>query len=385
MSLRLIVRCVHGVEWFCADEVSALLPEAGDLTLGRREVTFELPTIDPALLALSTADDAYLEVGRLDGTGTTKDVPDALAARLARLPWQQRIEDIRRLRPVATEPLLDIVASLEGRRSYNRFAVENAAGRLIASLVGGFYLERSAAGRAPGDPDLTARLFVRGETTIAALRVPHRPLHRRGYKLDTAPGTLHPPVAAALARLSVPAAGTSVRDPFCGDGTIAIETALAYPAAHVSASDLDPVRLENTRRNAERAGVRVSLSVRDAGTLTAADGPVDAVVTNPPWNLNVAGGGTMARSLRPFWRRLPDLLADTGRLVAIADADQDLPKALRAAGFRTVLGARIRLVGRLSDIVLAAPNGRPEPALPQGLARWRERTIAAGVVTRSGF
>jgi 23S rRNA G2445 N2-methylase RlmL len=385
VSLRLIIRCVHGLEWCCAEEVSLLLPDSGVPALERRGLTLEVPGIDPATLALRTADDVYVEVGRVAGTGTTKDVPAALAARLARLPWQRRVEDVRQVRTVASRPVIDVVASIEGRRNFNRFAVENAAGRLLASLLDGSYLERSAAGRAPGDPDLTVRLFLRGGTTVAALRVPSHPLHRREYKLDTSAGTLHPPVAAALAWLADPLPGQSVLDPFCGDGTIAIETALAQPAASVLASDLDPARLENARRNAERAGVRIDLSERDAGTLGGRQQQVDVVVTNPPWNVNVTGAGTLVGSLDPFWRILPGLLTPVGRLVAVADADYGLPHVLRSTGLSPALTARVRLAGRISEIALAAPADRPRPAVPDGLARWHARAVQAGVVTHSGF
>ncbi len=72
-----------------------------------------------------------------------------------------------------------------------------------------------------------------------ALRAGPRPLHRRGWKVRTGPGSLHPPVAAALARLARRPGGGVIADPFCGDGTIPVEVALADPAAHVLAADLD--------------------------------------------------------------------------------------------------------------------------------------------------
>ena len=104
------------------------------------------------------------------------------------------------------------------------------------------------------------RVAVRDGAVAAALRIAARPLHRRDWKLDTGPGTLHPPMAAALARLASPEPGRTVLDPFCGDGTIAIETALAFPEVRVVAHDLDPDRLDE-RRAQRRAG----RGVGDAG------------------------------------------------------------------------------------------------------------------------
>ena len=383
-AARVLVRCVHGLEWLCADEIGAALPAAGRLELARREITLELPVLDAALLALRTADDAFVEVGQVGGAGTTKDSVPGFARAIAALPWADRVADVRRLRPVPAAPLVDVVTSIEGRRSYNRFAVENAVGALLAPLVGGTYLRRTAAGRDEGTPDLTVRVFVRGDTAVAALRVGAAPLHRRAYKQDTGPGTLHPPAAAALARLAGPV--SRVLDPFCGDGTIAIETALANPGALVRASDADPARLRNAEANAERARVAVEFSRADAAVAGRdAGAAADAVVTNPPWNLAVDGAGSVRESLGPFWRRVPELLTPGGRLVALTEAELEVPDALRHAGFAVGLATRIRIAGRVAHVVVAAPPGHPAPDLPAGAARWRDRAVAAGVITRSGF
>jgi tRNA G10 N-methylase Trm11 len=87
------------------------------------------------------------------------------------------------------------------------------------------------------------------------------------------PGSVHPPLARALALL----AGEAFADPFCGAGTIPIEGALA--GLRTRGSDLDPRAVEAARANATAAGVRVPFHVADA---TRLDG-VDCIVTNPPW------------------------------------------------------------------------------------------------------
>jgi 23S rRNA G2445 N2-methylase RlmL len=295
------------------------------------------------------------------------------------LPWEERADDVRELRAVPAAPVLDVVAAVEGHR-FSRFAVEHAVGPALAARLGGTYLRRTAEGRQPGEPDLTVRVALRNGAVAAALRIAARPLHRREWKLDTGPGTLHPPVAAALARLASPEPGRIVLDPFCGDGTIAIETALAFPDVRVIGHDIDPDRLDNARRNATRAGVSATFAGADAGRPGAR---ADAVITNPPWNLAVDGSGTLRDGLEPLWRRLPALLAPAGRFVAITDATLDAPAALARAGFVLGLTARVRLAGRLSDVVLASPTHHPE--LPRPLAAWRQRAITAGVVSADGF
>jgi 23S rRNA G2445 N2-methylase RlmL len=378
MAVTLLARCVRGLEWVAADEVSALAP--GTVTISPRSIDFTLPDLVPELLGLRTVDDVFLRLGEVSGVGTTKDVVPGLAQRLARLSWAAGVARLRELRVLPERPAFDVVASIDGKRNFNRYAVENALGPRLASVLGGSYLARTGEGLAGGDPDLTVRVFLDGTRAIGALRLGARPAHRRGYKLDTGAGTLHPPVAAALVRLTAPAAGESLLDPFCGDGTIAIEAALAFPDARVAGSDLDPARLANAKANAARAGVEIGWNRADAGGSAAT---ADLVVTNPPWNLAVDARGTLSRSLEPFWRSLRERVS--GRICLLADAELAAGTVLRGAGFPIALGIQIRLAGRVSEIVLCAPPGRSRPALPPGPAIWRARAEEAGVVTAQGF
>ncbi|MBO0868868.1 MAG: methyltransferase [Micromonosporaceae bacterium] len=396
MSAEILVRSVRGLEWVVADEVAARLPAAEAVTLAAREVGFRLPEPGTEVLGLRTVDDAFLVVGTVPEVGPARTAPPDAARRIARLDWAGALDHLSRLRAVTplraspAGPRFDVVASLTGRHNYNRFAVENAVGAALVPVLGGEYLPRTADGRPAGQPELTVRVFVRGGGASVALRLADRPLHRRPYKVDTGTGTLHPPVAAALARLADPAPGATVADPFCGDGTVAIETALSYPDSQVTGSDIDPVRLANAARNCERAGVDIPLRQQDAGRFDT--GGLDAVLTNPPWSVAVQAGGLLGGSLDPFWRRLPGLLTPAGRLCLLADLELDAPGRLRRHGYRIALATQARLAGRVIQIVLSGPPGRPElpgrpepPELPERLAGWHRAAIAAGVVTGAGF
>ncbi len=228
------------------------------------------------------------------------------------------------------------------------------------------------------------RVFVRGTEAVTAAEVAAQPLHRRGYKQESGPGTLHPPTAAALARLAHPA-GTAA-DPFCGDGTIAIETALSYPAARVLASDINDVRLGHAERNAARAGISLTLRQADAARLPWPDQSIDAVITNPPWNIAVDAGGLLRRSLDGFWRQLPRLLAPDWPAVPDlrrrarrarvscgrwATSSRWRPRYGWQAGFRTCCYAH-----RASTARRASPSAWPTGG---------RRALAAGVITEAGF
>lgn len=374
-----VVRCVHGLEWVCADEVATTVRGADQVRTSRREVTLRLPGLDPALLALRTADDVFLEVGEVPAVGSGRDAPDVIGAAAARLPWEECLRELGAVRPLPHAPVLDIVASVEGKHRFNRFDVERAIGARLAQQLGGEYLRRTAAGRDEGDPDVAVRVFVRPHTVSIAVRLAAEPLHRRAYKSSTGPGTLHPPVAAAMIRIMDPRPGSTMLDPFCGDGTLLIEAALAVDGIVATGWDIDPQRVLNARKNSGRAGAPIRVDVVDAG-LGELTGLVDAVATNPPWNVAVESTGSLRTSLLPMWDRLPARLVPDGRLVLIADADLHVDRALAASGYRIGLVNPIRVAGRVSELVIAAPPGAAAPALSEPMLAWRSRAAESAVL-----
>lgn len=363
MSIDLIARTVRGIEYVAADEVSALAPSG--LSMAPRQLTFSLPSDDPRLLDLRTVDDLFLSIGAVAGIDHRKDALPRLAAGAAGLDW----DSVRR----PGRPHFDVVASLLGRRNYSRYDVEDSVGSALSGL--GEYVSRR-----PGPPppvDLTVRVFAEDPQVTLAVRYAGEPLHRRGYKQDAARGTLHPPMAAALARLVGLVPGEVALDPFCGDGTIPIELSLSCPAAEVRGSDLDPDRVRNAEANARRAGAPVTFAVADAGVL---ERPVDALVTNPPWNLAVDATGLLTDSLDPFWSA-----ARAGRLAVLMDADLDPSRVMRSHGYHLVLAQSVRLAGRLSQLVICTPADGPDWRLPDPLAKARLEAQRLGLITDTGF
>jgi tRNA (guanine6-N2)-methyltransferase len=380
----IIARSVHGLEWVCAGEVTQAGADVSGVRLSRRQVDFEVGTTASRLLGLRTADDVFVRLAAIDGVGGTKGDLPALGQAAAALDWTRALDFVRTVRDLPEHGSFDVVASMEGRRSYNRFAVERSIGLAIAPVLGATFLERDENARAGADSDCTVRAFVRGDQVTIAVRLARKPLHRREYKVSTGPGTLHPPVAAALVAVGAPAAGT-LADPFCGDGTIAIEAALARPQLRIMASDVDPARVDNTRDNAARAGVDIRVRLADATVVADTVTDVNAIITNPPWSQAVRPGGQLRSSGHEFYAAVAGALRRDGVLCCITDADLGVPALMAERGWQLGLAQRIRLAGRVADVSLAAPPGRPGPTLPVGLAGWRDRALADGVITESGF
>lgn len=379
-----IARSVHGLEWVCAWEVCTGGTAASGVRLSRRQVDFEVGSVGPWLLGLRTADDVFVRLAEIDGVGTTKVALPALGLAAAALDWRRALGCLRAVRELPDHGSFDVVASIEGRRGYNRFGVERSVGLAIAPVLGAKFLERDSAGPASADSDCTVRVFVHDDKATIAVRLGARPLHRRAYKVSTGPGTLHPPVAAALTALGAPTAGRLL-DPFCGDGTIAIEAGLARPQLGIVASDIDPLRVRNARKNAGQAGVDIEVRLADAATLAEGDTSADVIITNPPWNQAVSASGRLGASGHGLLDSVAGVLGPDGVLCCIADAELGVPGLIAQRGWRLGLVQRIRLAGRIADVSLAAPPGRPVPRLCAGLAAWRGEALAAGVVTESGF
>jgi tRNA (guanine6-N2)-methyltransferase len=379
-----IARSVHGLEWVCAWEVGNSGAAAAGIRLSRRQVDFEIGTSASWLLGLRTVDDVFVRLAAIDNVGRTKGDLPGLGQAAAALDWRPALDCIRSVRQLPEHPSFDVVASIEGRRSYNRFAVERSIGLAIAPVLGATFAERAEGSRAGADSDCTVRAFVHDDRVTIAVRLARRPLHRRGYKVSTGPGTLHPPVAAALVAVGGPAAGT-LADPFCGDGTIAIEAALARPELRVVASDVDPVRVRNARDNAARAGVDIGARVADAAAFADTVTDVNAIITNPPWSQAVQPGGQLRASGYEFFDALGRALGRDGVLCVITDVDLGIPALIARRGWQLGLEQRIRLAGRVADVSVAAAPGRPVPTVPATLAGWRNQAVAARVITESGF
>ncbi|HZX05684.1 methyltransferase domain-containing protein, partial [Kribbella sp.] len=141
-----------------------------------------------------------------------------------------------------------VSASFVGERNFNRYDVEDLVGERIARLTGGRYCSRRG-GRVPPEERSEWRVVLDGKTLWVARRPYAVPLHRRPWRQHTVAGSLHPPVAAAMARLAKLAPGQQVIDPFCGAGTLLVEAHHLEPGARYVGLDRDPAAIAAAKAN----------------------------------------------------------------------------------------------------------------------------------------
>ncbi|QYN34741.1 methyltransferase domain-containing protein [Pseudonocardia sp. DSM 110487] len=319
-AARLVARCVRGIEEVLAEEVCGL----GTVqAVGHREVRFTARA-DPAVLGLTTADDVFVIAAEAGGIGRARADLNRLRCAVAAADLERALRDRERCGGMPGVPTLDVSASVLGRRAFNRYDLEDAAGTVLARRLGLPYRSRRADARPPAG-GLSWRLTVVDDRVTVALRIPGRPLHRRSYKAASVPGTLHPPLAAAILRVAEIGAGHVVLDPCCGAGTLPIEA--AGTGARVVGSDVDPAAVAAAVANG--ADLPVTWSVADAGALPLRDDTVDRVVVNPPWARQVVPRGRLAAHPHRLWREVSRVLAPSGRIVALLP-DRHPPAGLLA-------------------------------------------------------
>jgi tRNA (guanine6-N2)-methyltransferase len=318
---RFFARATRGIEWIAAAEITG---RGGGTVhdLGHREVHFSAPSPGP-LVALRTVDDVFAWAGRVGGMGRERS---SLAA-LARLPEPDvasAVAEVAALRPVADGARFDVTASFLGRRNYNRYDLEDAAGEALAHATGGEYVSRRAeSGPAAGVAARSWRVHVRDGEALLGLRLAARPLHRRAAGWATVPGSLHPPVAAALVLLAGVVPGQWLGDPFCGSGTILAEYLHLTATGRAAGIDASAEAVASAHANLAAAGCgdRALAARGDAAAPPIRPGGLDVVVTNPPWGRAVARPTAEATA----WRRTGDSLGRAGRLVVLAEPPRPAP------------------------------------------------------------
>ncbi|MFI7696349.1 RNA methyltransferase [Nonomuraea sp. NPDC049655] len=327
-----VARAVRGTEPLVAAEIrrARLGVVVG---VRHREVWFEVRP-GAGLLGLRTADDVLLAAAVVDGVGHGRSA-------LARLARAARGID---LGPPGG-PDVEVSASFVGRRNYTRHEIEDAVGTELARSWRLRYHSRRDGGRPPAGATAW-RVTIEGDQAVIARRAGDRPLHRRPYKTASIPGTLHPPLAAAMAQLAgLGAEGFRgvVLDPCCGAGTTLIEAHALTRAPHTGPAglsglaggvggvgfvgfDRDPAAVAAAAANARAAlppdgpgPFRWGLA--DAGRLPVADGSVRRVLVNPPWGRQVPPRGLLGPGLDPLWREVRRVLEPGGLAVALLHDD----------------------------------------------------------------
>ncbi|GAA3731982.1 TRM11 family SAM-dependent methyltransferase [Salinactinospora qingdaonensis] len=353
MAVRVMARTLRGLEEVAAHEIEQR--RLGEVEhLRHREVWFAAAEPTPELLGLRTVDDLFLVVGIVDDVGHTKADLPAFAEPAAEAPLREALRSRHQCGGPETPHGVDVAASFLGRRTYSRYDIEDTVGERVAALLDLPYHSRRG-NVAPPEGNASFRVTLEDRQAVLALRITQRPLHRRDYKQSSTVGTLHPPLAAAMALLADSEPGQWVLDPCCGTGTLLIEAGALAPGAQLLGGDHDGATLTAAVSNADLVGLAdanpLTWTRADAGRLPLATGGVDRVVSNPPWGRQVTAHGTLAEQPHLFYSELRRVLAPQGRAVLLLhDAEEHLSHA-KAAGLREHHTVPVSLFGTHPSVV----------------------------------
>ena len=336
MRLSLFVACAPGLEDLLRAEVLKLLGprKKCEIVPGGVELTGDERAMMRLNLELSLASSVRLRIGEV----TAKRF-DAFVRKVSRLPFE------RYLKPGAE---LTVRATSRHSRLYHSGAIAERVADAIqihfGSTSGG---KAPAEARAPveatgdeatGDEGTATIVHARFVDDVCTLSVDTSgaPLHRRGYRLESALAPLREDLARALVVASAWSGAAPLVDPLCGAGTLVIEAAMmarrlapgrgrrfafmdsplfdaaafaeicasadaralpALPFALVG-SDRDPGAIAAATANAERAGVAadvrfVHASLSDAPAHWPELKAGSALVSNMPFGQRVSRGKTL--------------------------------------------------------------------------------------------
>jgi putative N6-adenine-specific DNA methylase len=345
--LELFVACLPGLERLVADEGRALGTEVLDPQVGAGGVAMrgDLRTMLALNLGLACASHVLLRIAKFRARHFGE-----LERKATQVPGGDWLRtDV----PVAV------------RATARRSRLHHTVG-LAERVAGAIAVSSGASLEVEGEP---VTVLVRMEDDLCTLSIDTsgRPLHERGWRLETAKAPLREDLAAALVRASGWDGRIPFVDPMCGSGTLAIEAAafarglapgrargfagerLAGVAAAsvaelraaaaagarasvgttIHASDRDAGAAAITQRNAVRAGVAADLVVEHAA-LSAASGlrrgePRGVVVCNPPFGQRLGSPAALAA----LWQTLGARVAALGPGWTLAVLAADRRAALR--------------------------------------------------------
>ncbi|GAB3804294.1 hypothetical protein GCM10028798_24380 [Humibacter antri] len=338
--VRALIRTTGGIEELAAEELRTAGHQV--LELSRRQLIVALRTAQVIARPPRLVDDLFLIAADVPDPGRRRDGLDTLSARLNAA--MQLPVPIRPREPFA------VSGSFVGRRNFSRYAVEDTVGELVQRVTKGNYVSRGDGTVVPPARRADLRVVLDGTRAILGIRPFAVPLHRRDWRASTVPGSLHPPVAAALAQIADIQPGDVVLDPFTGAGTLLLEASQIESGARYIGIDRDQSALHAARANASGRS-DVQWHTGDARDLSQFTSTADRIITNPPW-----GRQQPIADIAPYIDQWRIALKPNGVAVAILNPAQAASFA-RAPRWKTLRQLDVTVAGQAARIVSATPGG----------------------------
>ena len=336
-SVTYWVRTTVGLEDIFAGELKGKFP-AKRYATGHRSVFFELEEhVSESVLcsSLRTADDIYRLIGQVGGIDNTKQSVNSITAYFG--------EHV--VPAVTPSSRVRVTVSFLGDRNFNRFFVENQLNEMLVAQRGSIILSNEEGHKWVKD-EVRIRLHIEDDQCYFGIGLQDKPLHRRQWRGESYAAQLHPPLAAAMAMIAAPKPGMKLIDPFCGSGTILIESALQNGSVQLAGYDIDPAAISIATQNARNAGVEINFHTGDF-----VDQYKNArefiLVSNPPW------GGKHDIGDKAFFTNIQRYIDSSTSTVLLVP--EDLKSELKNLNkqMKEICVTRVR--GKLASVVQISP------------------------------
>jgi 23S rRNA G2445 N2-methylase RlmL len=207
-----------------------------------------------------------------------------------------------------------VSASFVGKRNYSVAEIKQAVAEGIVRREGWIYTEDDTSA------DINVRLFIEHDIALVGVRLRKQPLHRRSYERITQPGSLKPPIAAAMVFLATHYNSAGRIDPFlidpcCGSGIIPVEA--AQMGIQACAGDVSLSAVRTTQHNAWQAQVNIQLSQWDACSLPLAAESVNCLVSNLPWGVQASPTSELSQFYAKLFDELNRIMRPNGNVVLL--------------------------------------------------------------------
>ncbi len=144
-------------------------------------------------------------------------------------------------------------------------------------------------------------------------------------------GASDPTIASAIVLLAHIKPGEVVYDPFCGAGSELILAGKVAPHLRLIGTDTSPEALSRAKTAAARAEQSIEFYGDDACKFHK--GPVDVVITNPPFGMRTSRGEARP-VLERFFKNIIEQLSPNGRVVLLSHAPSASVEWAAAAGLK---------------------------------------------------
>ena len=329
-NIKMIAPCLFGVESIAADEFKRMGFESVTAENGRVLLEGDSNMLARANINSRFAERILINMGQFTAT-TFTELFDGVKA----LPWERFIGK-KDAFPVNGSSISSVLHSIPDCQSIIKKAIVDR----LSSKYGIKWFEETGA-------EYKIRFTIIKDNVTVTIDTSGEGLHKRGYRRNSNDAPLKETLGAAMCDLARIFPDTKLYDPFCGSGTLLIESALmatktapglrrffaaerfdsipktAWQQERMRAQDLiiknvdfraqgydiDPACVELTLANAKKAGVEkyVKAAVADIRDFKTPDERC-LVITNPPYGerlLDVAEAEKLYKIMGERFDRTP--------------------------------------------------------------------------------